>query len=59
MAVRPGHQVAPTWLSDQVSSWPIPIDQGITGAVEILHVLSDTQPIGTQGPVWLVSGRNV
>ena len=34
-------------------------EQGITGAVEILHVLSDTQPIGTQGPVWLVSGRNV
>jgi len=34
-------------------------EQGITGAVEIVHVLSDTQPIGTQGPVWFVGGRNV
>lgn len=34
-------------------------EQGITGALEILHVLSDTQPVGTQGPVWLVGGRNV
>jgi hypothetical protein len=34
-------------------------EQGITGAVEILHVLSDTQPIGTQGPVWLMGGRTV
>ncbi len=32
---------------------------GITGEVEILHSLSDTQPIGTQGPVWLVGGRTV
>jgi len=34
-------------------------EQDITGAVEILHVLSDTQPIGTQGPVWLLGGRTV
>jgi hypothetical protein len=34
-------------------------EQGITGAVEILHVLSDTHPIGTQGPVWLIGGRSV
>jgi len=34
-------------------------EQGITGAVEILHVLSDTRPVGTQGPVWFVGGRNV
>jgi hypothetical protein len=34
-------------------------EQGITGTVEILHVLSDTQPVGTQGPVWLVGGRTV
>jgi hypothetical protein len=34
-------------------------EQGITGAVEVLHVLSDTQPIGTQGPVWLLGGRTV
>jgi hypothetical protein len=34
-------------------------EQGITGTVEILHVLSDTEPVGTQGPVWFVGGRNV
>jgi hypothetical protein len=34
-------------------------EQGITGALEILYVLSDTQPIGAQGPVWLVGGRTV
>jgi hypothetical protein len=34
-------------------------EQGITGTVGVLHVLSDTQPIGTQGPVWFVGGRNV
>jgi hypothetical protein len=33
--------------------------EGITGAVEILHVLSDTYPVATQGPVWLVGGRSV
>lgn len=34
-------------------------DHGITGTVEILRVLSDTDPVATQGPVWLVSGRVV
>jgi hypothetical protein len=34
-------------------------EQGITGTVEMLHVLSDTNPVGTQGPVWFVGGRNV
>jgi hypothetical protein len=34
-------------------------NEGITGEVEILHVLSDTHPVGTQGPVWLVGGRMV
>jgi hypothetical protein len=34
-------------------------DQGLTGKVEILHVLSDTDPVATQGPVWLVGGRVV
>jgi hypothetical protein len=33
--------------------------EGITGTVEILRVLSDTHPVGTQGPVWLVGGRSV
>jgi len=32
-------------------------EQGFTGTVEILRVLSDTQPVGTQGPVWYVGGR--
>jgi hypothetical protein len=34
-------------------------DEGITGEVEILHVLSGTHPVATQGPVWFVGGRNV
>jgi hypothetical protein len=34
-------------------------DDGITGAVEILRVLSDTHPVATQGPVWLVGGKTV
>jgi hypothetical protein len=33
--------------------------EGITGEVEILRVLSDTHPVGTQGPVWLVGGRSI
>ena len=31
--LRPAHQVAPAWLSDHVSSWPIPIGSGLAGAV--------------------------
>jgi hypothetical protein len=34
-------------------------DERITGSLEILHVLSDTHPVATQGPVWFVGGRNV
>jgi hypothetical protein len=34
-------------------------ENGITGEVEILHALSDTYPVATQGPVWLLGGRNV
>lgn len=34
-------------------------DEGLTGAVRILRVLSDTDPVGTQGPVWYVAGRPV
>lgn len=34
-------------------------DDGITGDVEILRALSDTYPVATQGPVWLVDGRAV
>ena len=31
----------------------------ITGRVEILRALSDTDPVGTQGPVWYVGGKAV
>jgi hypothetical protein len=34
-------------------------EEGITGDVAIIHVLSDTHPVGTQGPVWLLDGRMV
>jgi hypothetical protein len=34
-------------------------EDGITGTVEILRVLSDTYPVATQGPVWYVGGRSV
>jgi hypothetical protein len=33
--------------------------EGITGDVEIVYVLSDTHPVATQGPVWLLGGRTV
>ncbi len=32
---------------------------GIRGTVRVLRVLSDTSPVGTQGPVWYVGGRAV
>lgn len=34
-------------------------DEGITGAVDLIHVLSDTHPVATQGPVWLFDGKTV
>jgi hypothetical protein len=34
-------------------------EEGITGEVSILWALSDTFPVGTQGPVWYVGGRSV
>jgi hypothetical protein len=34
-------------------------EEGITGDIEILRALSDTSPVGTQGPVWYVGGRSV
>ena len=34
-------------------------EEGLTGDVEILRVLSDTDPVQTQGPVWYVGGRSV
>jgi hypothetical protein len=34
-------------------------EERIPGGLEILHALSDTRPIGTQGPVWRVGGKSV
>jgi hypothetical protein len=34
-------------------------DLGIGGTPRILRVLSDTKPVGTQGPVWYVGGKVV
>jgi len=34
-------------------------EDGLTGEVEILRALSNTYPVSTQGPVWLVGGRAV
>jgi hypothetical protein len=34
-------------------------EEGITGEVRILCVLSDTKPVATQGPVWYVGGKAV
>jgi hypothetical protein len=34
-------------------------EAGIRGRLEILHALSDTRPVATQGPVWYVGGRAV
>jgi hypothetical protein len=34
-------------------------EAGITGRLTILHVLSDTHNVDTQGPVWRVGGRAV
>jgi hypothetical protein len=31
--------------------------EGITGTLRVLRVLSDTDPVSTQGPVWYVGGR--
>jgi hypothetical protein len=34
-------------------------DEGIPGQLRILRVLSDTDPVYTQGPVWYVEGKAV
>jgi hypothetical protein len=34
-------------------------EEGIRGELRILRVLSDTDPVATQGPVWYVEGRSV
>ena len=32
-------------------------NDGIPGELRVLHALSDTHPVGTQGPVWYVGGK--
>ena len=34
-------------------------EAGIPGAVRVLRLMSDTHPVGTQGPVWYVGGKAV
>lgn len=34
-------------------------EAGIAGEIRILRALSDSKPVATQGPVWLVGGRSV
>jgi hypothetical protein len=34
-------------------------EQGFQGEITILRVLSDTRPVGSQGPVWYVGGKVV
>jgi hypothetical protein len=34
-------------------------EDGIPGTVRVLLELSDTHPVGTQGPVWYVDGKAV
>lgn len=34
-------------------------DANIPGEVRVLRALSDTHPVGTQGPVWMIGGKTV
>jgi hypothetical protein len=34
-------------------------EDGIRGEARVLHALSDTRPVQTQGPVWYLGGRSV
>jgi hypothetical protein len=34
-------------------------EEGITGTLSVVRVLSDTKPVATQGPVWRLGGRAV
>jgi hypothetical protein len=34
-------------------------ERGLPGTVRILRALSDSKPVGTQGPVWYVGGKVV
>ena len=34
-------------------------EEGITGRLKVLNALSETENVGTQGPVWRIAGRSV
>lgn len=34
-------------------------DQGVGGSLRVVRVMSDSQPVATQGPVWRIGGRSV
>jgi hypothetical protein len=55
-ARRFGYGVSPEMAARSLERCDV---ERITGQIEILHVLSDTNPVATQGPVWLVGGRSV
>jgi hypothetical protein len=55
-ASRKGYGVAPGMARRALERLD---DEGLSGRVRILRVLSDTSPVSTQGPVWRVDGRSV
>ena len=34
-------------------------EQGIGGSISVIRVMSDSEPVASQGPVWRISGRSV
>ena len=34
-------------------------EHGIRGSVRVIRALSDSKPVGTQGPIWQIDGRTV
>ena len=55
-ASRKGYGVAPGMARRALERLD---DEGLSGRVRVLRVLSDTHPVSTQGPVWRVDGRSV
>jgi hypothetical protein len=55
-ASRNGYGVAPGMARRALERLD---EEGLSGRVRVLRVLSDTNPVSTQGPVWRVDGRSV
>ena len=55
-ASRKGYGVAPGMARRALERLD---GEGLSGRVRVLRVLSDTNPVSTQGPVWRVDGRSV